>query len=137
MSVITVTAANVRALQANGAIVRNYSAGGTVAVGDAVYIAADGDVEKANGGAAGTAFGIGIAVESYDGATSITVGNPVSVCVFGPVSGFSSATPASKGWISDTAGKLDTAAGTLAHELGYFESASIFFVNPDAAGAGS
>lgn len=137
MGDITVTSANVRALQANGALVRRYLAGGTVTVGYAVYIAADGDVEHADGSAAGTAFGIGLAVESYDGTTSIAAGDPVSVCVLGPVSGFSSATPGSKGWISDTAGRLATAAGSSAHELGYFESAGVFFVNPDAAGAGS
>jgi hypothetical protein len=137
MGDITVTAANVRALQANGAIVRNYTAGGSINVGDAVYIASDGDVEQADGSADSTAFGIGIAVEGYDETTAIASGEPVSVCVLGPVSGFSGATPGSKGWISDTAGQLGTAAGSSAHELGYFESATIFFVNPDAAGAGS
>ena len=53
MANITVTSANIRALQANGAIVRRYLAGGTVTVGYAVYIASDGDVEHADGLARG------------------------------------------------------------------------------------
>ena len=137
MTVVTVTAVECRHLPFNGSVVRRYLAGGTVNVGDAVYIAADGDVEQADGSVAGTAFGIGIVVAGDDSTTSIAAGKPASVCVFGPVTGFSGATPGTKGWISDTAGKVDDAAGTSAHELGYFESATIFFVNPDAAGAGS
>lgn len=137
MSAITVTAANVAPLIANGAVIRDYQAGGTLTVGNAVYIDASGYVQAADGSAASTAFGIGLVCDSYDGTTTIASGEKVPVCVFGPVSGFSSATPASKGWISNTAGALDTASGNVAHELGYFESAGVFFVNPDPAGAGS
>lgn len=137
MADITVTAAQVAALTENGALVRDYDAGGTVNVGDVVYIASDGDVEQADGSAAGTAKGIGIVVDTYDGTTSAADGERVPVCVFGPVSGFSSASPGGKGWVSDTAGKLADASGTSAHEMGYFESAGVFFVFPDPAGAGS
>ena len=139
MADITVTSAQVKALQDNGALVRPYTAGGAITIGYAVYIAADGDVEHADGSAVGTAGAIGIAVESYDGETSVAAGDPVSVCVFGPVSGFSSATPGGKAWVSDTAGRVASSAGdaTIDHELGYFESASVLFVMPDPAGAGS
>lgn len=138
MADVTVTAAQVKALQANGAIVRRYTAGAALTVGEAVYIASDdGYVDPADASAVGTAKGIGIVVESYDGSTAIAAGDPCSVCVFGPVSGFSGATPGGKAWVSNEAGNVADAAGDVAHELGYFESATVLFVNPDVAGAGS
>lgn len=137
MADVTITALRVAPLVANGAVIRDYDAGGTLTVGDAVYIASDGDVEQTDASAESTAFGIGMVVDSYDGTTTIAAGERVPVCVFGPVSGFSGATPGSKGWISNTAGQIADAAGDNAHELGYFESATILFVNPDPAGAGS
>ena len=137
MATISVTAAQVRALTENGAVIRRYDAGGAITIGNAVYVAADGDVEQADGSAAGTARAIGIAVAHHDDTTSIASGDPVAVCVFGPVGGYSGMTPGAKVWVSDTAGRLDDAAGSSAHELGYSESASVVFVNPDPAGAGS
>ena len=133
MTVVAFTAAQIRALTHNGAITRPMTAGGTITVGNLVYnngtantvAAAD-----ANVSAAATAA-IGLAVESYDGETTITTGNPVTVCVFGPVSGFSGATPGGLGYVSDTVGRIDDAAGTFDRIVGYFESASVFFVSPD------
>lgn len=133
MTVIAFEAAQIRALTHNGAVTRPMTAGGTITVGHLVYnngtantvARADGDASQA------TSKAIGIAVESYDGETTITTGNPVTVCVFGPVSGFSGATPGGLGWVSDTVGRLDDAAGTFDRIMGYFESASVFFVSPD------
>jgi hypothetical protein len=50
--------------------------------------------------------------------------------VFGPVSGFSGLTPGALGYQSDTAGKIDTAAGTTSKKMGRCESATVFFVQP-------
>jgi hypothetical protein len=133
MSVVAFEAAEIRALTHNGAITRPMTAGGTITVGHLVYnngtantvVRADADASQAASAA------IGIAVESYNGETTIVSGDPVTVCVYGPVSGFSGATPGALGWVSDTVGRLDTAAGTYDRIMGYFESASVFFVSPD------
>ena len=95
-------------------------------------IATDGDVEHADGDVdAATARGIGIAVESYDGETSVTAGNPVSGCVFGPVSGLSGMTPGANHYVSDDVGRLADAAGTFSLIMGYAERAGGFFVHPE------
>jgi hypothetical protein len=132
MGDISLTAANVRALQANGAVVRSYDAGAAITVGEAVYIASDGDVEPTDADLTeAAAKGIGIAVESYDGETSIASGDPVGVCVFGPVSGFSGMTPGQTLYTSDEEGNIADAAGTASHVIGHAESATIVWVDPD------
>lgn len=131
MGDISLTAANVRALQANGAVVRSFTAGGSITVGDLVYIASDGDVEQADGTGQASAKAIGIAVESYDGETSINSGDSVSVCVLGPVSGFSGMTPGQTLYTSDTAGNVSDTAGTYTHVIGRAEAADIIWVEPD------
>lgn len=129
MSAISLTAASIRPL--TGAVIRRYVADEALTVGQVVYVNTDGEAGIADGNvSAAKARAVGIAVESYDGETSIAAGDPVSVVVLGPVSGFSSATPGSYGYVSDTAGSLDTAAGTYSFIAGYFETAGIFFVNP-------
>lgn len=137
MADIAFTAAEIRALQANGAIVRPYRAGGTITVGHVVYVAADGDVERADANAAGQEQVIGIAVESFNGETTILAGDPVSVCVFGPVSGFSGMTPNTTIWLSDTVGRMADAAATFDRIIGYAERAGVIFVNPVRSEAAS
>ena len=129
MSAISFTAADVRPL--SGAIVRRYTAGGTIGIGSPVYIASDGDVEVTNGGAVATLLGCaGLAVATPDGGTSVSAGERVDVVVHGPVAGFSSLTPGGLVWASDTAGGLDTAAGTKDLIIGHAETASVVFVRP-------
>ena len=102
MSDITVTAVQVAALTENGAITRRHIAGGTLATGQLVSLSADGFVDPADGNVAeGTlARPIGIVVSSYDGETAVASGDPCTVCVFGPVSGFSSMTPGDNHYLS-------------------------------------
>jgi len=129
MAACTVTAGDVRPL--NGAVIRRFDAGGTVSIGDVVYIASDGDVEQADGSAIGTTLPvIGIAVATPDGGTSASAGERLDVVVSGPVAGFSSLTPGALGYVSDTAGKVDTAVGTKDAVVGICESAAVFFVRP-------
>lgn len=52
------------------------------------------------------------------------------MCVYGPVGGFSSLTPGDYAYVSNTAGGLDTAAGTFGFIVGRAESASVLFVDP-------
>ena len=132
MSALAFTAANIRALTSQGAVTRPGSAGATVTIGQAVYRHTDGTYKPSDSDASKAASeAIGIAVESYDGETTIASGSAMTVCVWGPVAGFTSLTPNALGWVSDTAGSIDTAAGTFDRILGYAESATVFFVNPD------
>lgn len=128
MSAITVTAGDVRPL--NGAVVRQYDAGGSISVGDAVYLASDGDVEKAIGTGTPMHMAIGVAVAGSGGGTTIASGDAVDVVVHGPVTGGASMTPGSQVYVSNTAGSWDTAVGTKDMRLGYAESAATLFVQP-------
>lgn len=131
MAAVAFEATEIRHLPFNGALVRPYRAGGAITVGHLVYVATDGDVEAADANVDGPATAtIGIAVCGLDGETAIASGDPVSVCVFGPVSGFSGMTPGDVLWVSDTVGRVDTAAGTFDRAIGYAERAGVIFVNP-------
>lgn len=131
MTAVALTAKYIRPLPHNGAVLQKHTAGGAITVGQVVALASDGycDPADANGSQA-LSMGIGIAVASYDGETSIAAGDPVTVCVFGPVAGFTGMTPGANHYVSDTAGALDTAAGTFDRIVGYAISATEFFVNP-------
>lgn len=138
MADIAFTAAQIKPLTFNGAVLRNFTAGGTITVGHLVYVAADGHVEEADANAGTPAEqAIGIAVESYDGETTITAGNPVTVCVFGPVSGYSGMTPGDILWVSDTVGRIADAAATFDRIIGRAESAGVVFVDPVLSEAAS
>jgi hypothetical protein len=131
MSAVAFETTEIRALQQNGALVRDYRAGGTITVGNLVYVASDGDVEAADADSSSAATAtIGIAVCGLDGETTISSGDPCAVCVFGPVSGFSGMTPGDVLWVSDTVGRVDTVAGTFDRAIGYAERAGVIFVNP-------
>ncbi len=138
MADISLTAVQIRALTENGARIRNFTAGAAITIGQAVYIAADGDVEPADANAGTPAEqAIGIAVESYDGETSIAAGGPVSVCVLGPVSGFSGMTPGDVLYVSETVGAIADAAGAFSRIIGHAESATVLWVNPEQSDAAS
>jgi len=127
---LTVTAANVRPL--DGAVCRGFKLGGAAAPGDCVYVASDGDVEKADANVSlATAAGIGVVVAIQGGKSSGVAGDSVTVCMFGPVAGFSGLTPGARAYVSDTAGKLSTTAGTAKRCMGFAESATVFFVAPE------
>jgi hypothetical protein len=129
MAVLSITAANVRPLV--GAVCRTYTLGGTVDVGDAVYLDSSGNVQRTAAGVAGTAVLLGIVVSiGTEGATSGASGDPASVCIWGPVTGFASVTAGSVPFLSDTAGKLDTAAGTVSVKVGVAESAATVLIRP-------
>lgn len=127
MAVVTITAREVRPLP--GAIVREYDAGATGNVGDLVYVDSNGKAQPADGSAAGTARARGLVVAAGSmGKTTFAAGDRLSVVVFGPVAGFSGMTPGNIHYVSDTTGKVDTAAGTVSHTVGYAEAAGVLFV---------
>lgn len=120
MSDMAFTAAEIRPLKEHGAVIVPGTAGGTITVGHLVYIASDGDWERSDGNvSAAVARTQGIAVESYDGETTINAGDPVSVVVFGPVSGFDDLTAGANYYTSDTVGRIADAVGTFDRQVGY------------------
>ena len=128
MADITVTALDVKPLP--GSVIERHTAGGALAVGDFVYMAADGDVEEADASAAGTAYAIGQVVSAPNGALAAVAGDIVDICVLGRVAGFSGMTPNDVLYMSDTAGALADAAGTTSHKVARARSAVIVHINP-------
>lgn len=132
MASISLTSAQIRPLE--GAIVRNYQAGAALTVGYAVYLDSSGYVQHADAnGSEAASRGRGIVVASKDGETSVSSGDRCSVCVFGPVGGYASMTPGEPVYVSDTVGRLDQDQPSNAYRqaLGWADSASVIFVNPD------
>ena len=128
MALITRTSADVGYLV--GAIVRNAVAGGTVAVGDLVYLPADGDWEIADASAAATARALGVVTGTDDGDNTAGAGDGIEVTVFGPVVGFSGMAEGATHFLSNTAGRLDTVAGDVTWRFGHALEADVFFILP-------
>jgi hypothetical protein len=116
------TAANIKPLE--GAIVRKFTAGATIAAGEIVVMMADGYVDPANTGAFTGCMVLGIAL------TEAASGNKVDVVVFGPVKCVTGATPAALVYASDTAGEPSESVGTKDVAIGFAESATVLFVRP-------
>jgi len=133
MGAVAYTSALIRPLQ--GAVLRDYHAGGAGEVGNVVYVADDGDVEVTDADAAATAHGRGIVTAmNKEGETTFAAGDRVTVCVFGPVAGFSGLTPGARVFVDTDAGKLDETAPSVVMPMGYAESAGVVFVLPSMSG---
>jgi len=131
MADLTVTAANVRPVNANQCIIRSVPAEVAIDVGEIVWIDPATETAKlADASAAGTmpAIGVVVAVGSQ-GATVGAAGDILSVVLFGPVAGFT-LTAGNEAYVSDTAGALADAAGTVSQVFGMGLPDSILFVNP-------
>lgn len=132
MADVTVTPADVRPLP--GSVVRRFNAGGAVALGDAVYVAADGDVEAADADAVATAQVIGICVGTENSPTAAIATEAVDIQLSGPLAGFSSLTPGDKLYASVTAGKIadaiPAAAGDFIFVVGMAISAAVIHIRP-------
>ena len=120
------TAANIKPL--DGAIVRRYTCGATVAAGELVVMSSDGKIDPANTTSAVAAV-LGVAVQG--GADT----NRIDVVVFGPVKAITGGTPGAICYASDTAGEPAESAGTNLGICGIVESATVIFVNPAVAEA--
>lgn len=132
MAAITNTDANIRPLE--GAITRRGTAGGSMNVGDAVYLDGANGWKQADADAEASAQARGVVVAGPQGATAIVSGDRIDICVYGPVEGFASMTPGAVIYNSVTAGALDQTASVIAGDypfvVGYAESASVVFVDP-------
>jgi hypothetical protein len=133
MADVTVTAADVRPLP--GAKTRRFALGGAVNPGQAVYIAADGDIEGADADVAAQSRVVGILVSLAHGGLTGAAGDVGDVVVHGPVAGFSGLTPGGLVFASVNAGAIADAApaaasGDFVWVIGHVEKATTVFVNP-------
>jgi hypothetical protein len=132
---VAVTVADIRPL--NTAVVVRAKATEALAFGDVVYVdSATGDipnVSKADASAVDInylAFGIVVATTPDNpGAASVAAGEACDVVVFGEVTGYTSMTPGTTVWLSDTVGRLSSVVGTKSCVVGYAKSAATVFVN--------
>jgi len=132
---VAVTVADVRPL--NGAKSFRAKATEALAFGDAVYVdTATGDVpnvSKADASAVDINYLVaGIAVSASPdnpGATSIALGDYIDVVWSGPVTGYTSMTPGTTVWLSDTVGRLSSVVGTKSAVIGYALTDRVVLVN--------
>lgn len=119
MADMAVTSANVRAITTHGAVVVPGTAGATVTIGYAVTQESDGDWVHADANvSAALATVMGIAVESFDGETTVAAGDALSVCIKGPVSGFDALDEGALYYLSDTVGRIADAEGAFDRIIG-------------------
>ena len=108
-----------------GAIIRRYTAGATIAAGEIVSLMADGYVDPADTSAFTGAVVMGVAIQAA------SAGGRVDVVVFGPVVCLIDGTPANLVYASDTAGEPAESVGTKDVLVGITESATVLFVRPE------
>lgn len=118
MADVTVTAGDVRPV--GDVTIERVTAGGSVNIGDAVYLNSSGQAIQCTAATASitTAMFYGIAVATPDGSggTVVASGQHLDVVTRGCVCGFSSLAEGIHHWVSATAGKIaDAQAGS-----GYF-----------------
>lgn len=114
MSAITVTAAQVAVLYPSKSEIYSLEAAEAITKGQAVYVNSNGKAALADASAAGTLITVGIALDS------VGAGQALSVLKAGFVAG-ATLTGLAYGdpvYVSDTAGGLDTAAGTVSKVIG-------------------
>lgn len=113
------TAANIKPLE--GAIVRRYTAGATIAAGEIVAMQSDGYVDPSDSTSAAMQ-NVGIAL-----AAAAAAGR-VDVVVFGPVVCVTGGTPGASVYNSTTAGEPSESTAGNQTKLGFVESATVVFV---------
>ena len=108
-----------------GAVIRRYTAGATIAAGEIVSLMADGYVDPANTSDFTAACVVGIALKAA------VAGQRIDVVTHGPVVCLIDATPGSLIYASDTAGEPSESVGTKDVLVGIAESATVLFVRPE------
>ncbi len=132
MSAVALTAAQIAPVFADNCEIRTYIAGATITAGQAVYLNSSGDIDLADGNGSGTKQFKGIALNGGG------AGQAIDVLRRGECYGFTitSAYDAFL-YVSDTAGGLDTSAGTVTVRVGRISCLSdasrtkVLFVNAD------
>ena len=108
----------------NGHISRRYVAGATVAAGEIVSMQADGYVDPSNCTSAADPP-VGVAVQAG------VAGDTLDVVVFGPVVCLTDGTKGAAVYNSTTAGEPAASQSGNNQIVGWAESATILFVNPE------
>ena len=130
MTDLTVVAADVRPLPR--AVISRFTAGGSINVGDAVYISGNKAVSQADGSSFATSVAIGVLVAVGEEAASSTIaasGDPVDVCVFGRCAGFTTSAGTAY-FVDDDAGVIADGVGTKDCVVGIGEGSGVLFVRP-------
>jgi hypothetical protein len=100
--------------------------------GQPVYISANDTVSLTDGSALGTGTCIGVVVSCKDGHLAAVAGEEVDVCVFGPVTGYSTNMAAgTRFYVDDDAGVIADAVGTKVTLIGIGMNASTMLVTPN------
>ena len=140
MSDITVTAADVRPL--HPFLTARKRCGGSVNVGDSVYIDSSGYVQQTSAGTdtIGTSmcYGVVVAVNTTGGTVAAS-GDYCDVVIYGRVTGFSSLTANQLLWVSTGAGKIANAQASSNHYnfcVGQTEDSTTILVRPCAEDIG-
>lgn len=118
------TAAFIKPLE--GAIVRRFTAGSAIAVGEVVSMSSDGYIDPSDATAAANPA-LGIAVQA-----AAAAGPRLDVVVFGPVRCLIDATPGTVIYNGTTAGEPEATSGGNKTVVGVAESATVLFVRPQA-----
>lgn len=116
-----------------GAVVRPYPAAASGSLLDAVTIDENGKAKK-SANASGKCVGLIVSSHRKNTAGTYAANEPVGVCVWGPVEGFSGLTPGKLVYLAATAGVL---ADSGSVPIGYAESDTCVFVMPGIANAAS
>jgi len=106
----------------NGATTRRATLGTTVEAGELVTLQSDGYWDPTN---ASTAQ-LTVAIALQDG----LVGDEIDIVTAGPVNCLEDATPGSLIYASDTPGEPSESVGTKDLKVGYAESATVLYVQP-------
>lgn len=106
-----------------GAIIQRYTAGAAIAAGEIVAMQSDGAVDPANTTSAVVTFPM-IAIQAA------AAGEVVDCVVSGRINCVTGGTPGAICYASDTAGEPAESAGTNLGIVGWVETATIIFVNP-------
>lgn len=112
MAAVTITPANISANWDRGSVIIDYPTAVEVEIGEAVYLDSNNELNLAVATAEATARAIGIVVgvpDQYAGTTS-PANSWASVCVFGPVYGFTGLDSGQPIWVAETpaGGLVDT-----------------------------
>lgn len=141
MATATIVPANVSADWSQGAVVRNFQASAAItsAPGKVARILSTGKIALGDANVGATEDpGSGLIVSadtSLYGDLDVAADGYVSVCLFGPVNGFSGLTVGARYYVSETAGELTTvepASNAHAQAVGIAVSETTLFVNPHA-----
>lgn len=135
MADITVNSTKIAPANAFDCVLRNGIAGAAVTVGYLAYADTDSYWQHSEAdNLVAVAEGVGIIVASFDGETSIASGRGLTVCLHGPVEGFSGMTPGAPVYNSKTVGRLShtkPSSGAFPRAIGYALTATCLMVAPE------